>query len=396
MKQGAPIIQIDVEQFRRDPLGVLARSHDQHRNEVMGFTLGPHHGVLLSGPDGVRQVLFEHQEYLCKPAFLSDSNRGYWGDGLTSLEGKVWRHRRNILRECFTPAFLRIHQDILQTQTQQMLDGWRAGDVIDLRHQVRTLMAQSGARFVFDADVEGLQAPGRETIRFEEAYGEDFTAMSSTKNAPFALTRPRAPAAIASILNIIDARISHPGERHDVLSVLLQHGLEKETVVGEVIQMLFAGHHTVPHTLVNWANVLAKYPDVAQRMATADDRWASLVLKETMRVYPPAPLMYREVIKTFEMEGLRLDPKDMVWIGVHLLHRNTQFFPQPERFFPERFDDTEAGKIPPYAYLPFGGGPRQCIAHRWALTQMQVITKMIAQRMTLHPRGGHRFEVVPR
>jgi cytochrome P450 len=112
-----------------------------------------------------------------------------------------------------------------------------------------------------------------------------------------------------------------------------------------------------------------------------------------MRVFPPAPILYREVITPFELAGERLEPGTGVFVCTHVLHHDPRSFPEPERFLPERFAPAARASIPPYAYLPFGVGPRTCIASRVATMQMVEAGTAIARACALRPCGGDRFVV---
>lgn len=395
----------DREALRRDPLGFLAA-----RAAAPGLPrlrLGATSVVLLARPELVREVLVERLEHVGKPEFLRASNRGRWGDGLTTLEGERWRARRACLRGAFTPARVQAHREVARAYARRMVARWRAGDTMDLRHELRRLTAATAVRFVLGADVEGWGDPSwlppRTTpVPWAEAYGEDFTAVA-TGDVPLALTRPRAPAAMPVTVGIIDAALregSTGGDDRgdDALSWLVTamrepgSGLDRDAIVDELVQMLYAGHHTVPTTMLALARVLAGDPALAQR-SQADPAFLELVLHETLRMFPPAPVLYREVITPFDLEGESLEPGTGVWVCTQVLHHDPRSFPAPARFSPERFAPEARTSIPAHAYLPFGAGPRTCIASRLATLQLVEAWSTIARQHSLRPCGGDGFVV---
>lgn len=398
---GASASPDDREALRRDPLGLLAaRAAEPGLPRVR---LGTATAVLVARPELVREVLVDRLDRIGKPEFLRASNRGRWGEGLTTLEGERWRARRACLRGAFGPERVRAHREVVRSHARRMIEGWRAGEGIDLRDEVRRLTAASAVRFVLGAEVEGWgdaasPPPRRAVVPWAEAYGEDFTAVAGG-DVPLALTRPRAPVQMPVTVGIIDEAIRDGIDRGDALSWLVAAarepgaGIDRAAIVGELVQMLFAGHHTVPTTMLALARVLAGAPELAQR-ARAEPDFLELVLQETMRMFPPAPILYREVIEPFALAGERLEAGTGVWICVQVLHRDPRSFESPERFLPERFGAEARARVPPHAYLPFGGGPRVCIAQRLAMAQMVEAWSVIAGAHVLRPcGGGERFVV---
>jgi cytochrome P450 len=398
--QPPELAEDDREALRRDPLGLLAE-----RAAAPGLPrvrLGAGSAVLVARPELVREVLVERQECLSKPEFLRASNRGRWGDGLTTLEGERWRERRAGLRGAFGPERLQAHREVVRAHARRMLEAWRAGEAIDLRHEIRRLTAASAVRFVLGAEVEGWgdcssPAPRSTVVPWAEAYGEDYTAVAGG-DVPLALTRPRAPAAMPVTVGIVDAAIREGVDRGDALSWLVvaarspAAGLDRDAIVDELVQMLYAGHHTVPTSMLALARVLAHAPELAQR-TRAEPGFLELVLHETLRMFPPAPVLYREVVTPFELAGEPLEPGTGVWICTQVLHHDPRSFAAPERFLPERFTPEARGRIPAFAYLPFGAGPRTCIASRLALAQMLDTWTVVLHEHSLRSCGEEWFVV---
>ncbi|WP_266222325.1 cytochrome P450 [Paraliomyxa miuraensis] len=394
----------DRDALRRDPLGLLAaRAADPGLPRVW---LGGTSAVLLARPELVRAALVEHVEHLGKPGFLRASNRGHWGEGLTTLEGEAWRARRARLRGVFGPPRVQAHRTVVRAHAQRLVQGWSSGTAVDLRVSLRELTAASAARFVLGTDVEGwttpqAPAPRSGTVPMGEAYGEDFTAVAPG-DVPLALTRPRAPATMPVTVAIIDEAARRGDDRGDALSFALATGLPRDAVVDELIQMLFAGHHTVPTVMLSCLRMLAREPALARRLrlelassapGTATDEPSLLerVLLETMRVHPPAPILYREVITPFELAGERLEPGTGVWVCTHVLHHDPRSFDEPTRFWPDRFSSPARATIPAFAFLPFGAGPRTCAASRLATVQMVEACAVLVREHVLRPLDEHRL-----
>jgi enediyne biosynthesis protein E7 len=394
--------RLNYESWRTDMFAFL-RSLAERHGDIVGFQLGRSPCILVNGAPEVRKLFSDHEACLRKPEFVKDSNRGHWGDGLTTLEGAAWQSRRQTLRPSFRAGPVTSHMTAVARCTTDMLNAWSSHSVVNLLRELRILTARIAARVVLDADIEGY---GPETGRsgmlpLSEAYGEDYAGASGgDPGAPLVMIRPRASARMDATLRIIDERIASGEDRGDVLSELVlarsadRERLTRDEIVGEIMQILYAGHLTIPFTLVNfWRDAAAANDSVARIVTEAHDlcvndvpgaaslsgSYCLAALKESMRLHPPAPILYREVESSFEINGFEFSRNVAVWVSPQLLHNDARYFPEPHRFAPERFMGVGAhhGSI----YLPFGVGRRACIGNQLALHQMTLISHLMARRL---------------
>ena len=112
---------------------------------------------------------------------------------------------------------------------------------------------------------------------------------------------------------------------------------------------------------------------------------AERVIKESMRLYPPAWGVARQVIEDFELCGYRIPAGANVVMSQWVMHRDSRFFSDPEKFDPNRWTTEQCQKLPKFAYFPFGGGPRQCIGASFAMMEAVLLLATIARRFQLHP-----------
>lgn len=403
--KGERLGRLNYESWQADMFGFLAALVERY-GDVVGFDLGRSPCILVNGAPQVRELFFEREACLRKPEFVKSSNRGYWGDGLTTLEGPAWQVRRRILQPSFRAGPVSLRLPVVAQCTGDMLDAWASDSEVDLLRELRILTARIAARVVLDAELEGYgPSQGRSgVLPFAQAYGEDYASTpGGDPTAPLVMVRPRAPRRMDGATRIIDGRIASGEERGDVLSDLVQarlpdgQRLTRDEIVGEVIQMLYAGHLTIPSSLVSfWREIAAN--DVAERIAVEADHlcatgvpeppalsgsYCLATLKESMRLHAPAPILYREVESPFELGGFEFARDVAVWVSPQLLHCDTRYFPEPHRFLPERFMKGRPASGP--VYLPFGAGPRACIGARLALHQMTLIGLLTARRFQLIP-----------
>jgi cytochrome P450 len=353
---------------------------------------------------------------------IKTSNRGYWGDGLTTLEGDPWRTRRRLIQPAFHEARIENYGKVVVECAGDMVERWQPGQVVNLDEAMLTLTARIAARILFDAELEGFESPAANEsrsgmIRFEEAVGEEFTATRRRGDSTLAyLTRRRAGPNMDTTLKIIHERFASGEDRGDMLSFLLNATaagggrLTRQEVIGEILQMFFAGHHTIPTTLLWLWVALWQHPEVEARVYEELDRvlrgrrptvenlphlpYGEMVIKETMRFYPLAAMLPREVIEDVQLGDYTVKQGATVWVSPYLLHRDSRNFEEPERFWPERFSPERAKRISKFAYLPFGAGPRICIGSGLAMLELELVLATVAQSYRLSLAPDHR--VVPK
>jgi cytochrome P450 len=383
----------------------------QH-GDVSAFDLGDRTCVLVNRADLARTLFSRHEADLRKPDFLIESNRGYWGDGLTSMEMPDWRMRRPQLRPGFRHKAVMPRLDLTRECALDMISGWTQGAAISLTSEIRVLAARLAARSVLDAEVEGYGDPARRSgiIPLSEILGEDFRAPGGGYgDAQFEMVRPRAGQNMDQTVSIIDARMAGGAARNDILSDWLakvaQAGdnLGRDAVLGEVIQMLFASHLTLPLSLIATWRALSKHRETERSIsaeAVAID-WsqpyldvalsqslAMCAVKEALRLMPPAPILYREAVVDFDLGGFAITAGHAVWVAPRLLHLDPRYFANPLVFDPRRFGQGKLAPASIAAYMPFGSGPRTCIASRQAFLQLAIIILVVAERCVLEPLAG--------
>jgi enediyne biosynthesis protein E7 len=395
--------RLNAEFCQADIFGFLQKLTENY-GDVVGFDLGSKPYIFVGGAAQVHELFSRREAFLRKPEFIKDSNRGHWGDGLTTLEGSAWQSRRRILAACFKTDFVAHYLSIVAHCTEAMLDSWAdtsaAGAQSDPTNDLLILTARIALRAVLGAELEGY-GEGFATVPLAEAYGEPYAGVhGGDAIAPLAVVRPRAPPHMDETIRIIDARIADSGGGNDVLSQLVRARLPdggrlaREEIIAEVMQMLYAGHHTIPTSVIRfWRDCCASRNNT--RLATEADRLCAAAIpsrdaiaesfclaafKECMRLNPAAPMLYREVETAFELDGFEFPRDAGVWVSPQLLHRNPDHFPEPYRFIPERFYCSGPELTPRPPYYPFGAGRRVCIANILALHQMALVALLSARR----------------
>jgi len=358
------------------------------------------------------------------------------GDGLLTNEGASWRKNRRLIQPAFHRKRVAGYADEMTSLTEAMLDGWAPTEVRDVHRDLMGLTLEIVGRSLFGADVAGSTAIVGEAI---ELVMQRFAGI----RLPLWLPTPmnlRIRGAIAQVNGLIEGIIRErrqcTGERdrEDLLSLLLdaqgEDGarLSDRQLRDECITLFLAGHETTALNVGYTLFLLASRPDlqdtlaaeveavVGDRPAGFDDvaglRRCEQVIKESMRLYPPAWSIGRRAIEDVHL-GDHFVPKGTeVLIFMWALHRDPVHFPRPEEFCPERWTPEFERSLPRHAYMPFGGGPRICIGNAFAMIESVLIVAAIVRRyrlrlaqppklalsasITLRPSAGVRLRVQAR
>jgi cytochrome P450 len=199
------------------------------------------------------------------------------------------------------------------------------------------------------------------------------------------------------LYRIIRERRTTFDEGRDLLGMLIASGLDDDLIRDQLLTMLIAGHDTST-ALLSWAlYLLGKHPDILERARTEVDtiighesptldavanlHYLGQIIDETLRLYPPIHLGSRVAAVDLEFQDYHIPAGTRVMYSIYLTHRMGQYWDEPERFNPDRF--APVCKHPPYTFLPFGGGPRNCIGAAFAQVEAKVVLARILQQYDL-------------
>ncbi|MGN6556949.1 MAG: cytochrome P450 [Solirubrobacterales bacterium] len=181
-------------------------------------------------------------------------------------------------------------------------------------------------------------------------------------------------------------------ERDDVLSMLVQARHEDGSPMSdaeirdELLTLLVAGHETTA-TALSWAmERLTRHPEKLERLRdeveAGEDAYLTATIQETLRLRPVIVAVIRKLTEAVELGGYELPAGARVVPSIHLIHRDPEIYPEPDRFLPERFLDNPPGT---YTWIPFGGGVRRCLGAAFAQFEMQVVLRELVRRWEIKP-----------
>ncbi len=406
--------------FVRDPLGFLAEQRDAH-GDIVSVRLAGARWLVVSHPDDIETLLVKHAADVGRDEF-TDILKRVLGEGLLTSEGDLWKRQRRLLATAFTPKRIRGYAESMGEITERVLARLPHGEETSLHHAMSELTLEVVAEVLFGASVSphdvGVVRSSMEV--FNDFFGQSPEAVFQVPAwvpTPRLRAVRRARAELDSLLfRIIDARRGAP-PRGDLLGAMLAAAdddgtkMSDEQLRDETVTLFLAGHETTALALTYALYLLALHPEIEARAAdevrstlegrrpTADDvpRLAYLerVLKEAMRLYPPAWVIGREVLKPITLGGVRVEPGVQVVASQWLVHRDARFWPEPERFDPSRFEPSASEGRRRFAYFPFGGGPRVCIGNHFAMMEAVILLALVLARFRVELVPGQTLGFAP-
>ena len=405
--------------FARDPGNYLLELAQKYGDTVYMRILNLSF-YIVSHPDDIREVLVNQAEKFRKSQLDYDILSRFLGNGLLTSEGNHHRRQRRLAQPAFHSKRIQAYAETMVAYTEDLLDEWQENQVRDVADDMMRLTMFIVSKTLFSADNTTTNDNAAATI------GSAIHTFQSVSNHAYlrGFTLPEwlptqdnraAKKALATYNHhleqiIAQRRQSANGtvtDTGDLLSMLMLSrdedgsAMDDQQLRDEVATLFAAGHETTSNALTWTWYALSQNPDVEARLHEELDEvlrgrvptladlpnlpYTLMVIKEAMRLYPPAWILSARTAMEDVTIGQYTVPKGTsVTVAPYALHRLPRYFPDPERFDPERFSPEREKLIPKYAYLPFGAGPRVCIGNSFALMEAQLILATIAQQYRLH------------
>lgn len=398
---GLPLIGNTIG-FLRGGLGFAERL--QAYGDVVRYTALGETFVVVSDPQLIESVLVSCNEMYRKGSFENELGELLAPNGLVFADGDQWHDQRSLLQPLFTPERLRSYSASIRTASTTAANEWHTEETIDLRDACSKLTLSILADTLFTIDL----TTERGTIVRDAVSA--ITDRTDTSNityvwpewAPLTPTQRRFDQAMAAldalIEELIDERRRTETEHDDLLAVLLgadDSVMDDATVRDQLVTFLFAGHETTALALTYTLWLLSGHPSVRERVgdeiqekhsgsnpsatALSELTVTDYVIKEALRLYPPAYLIYREPRRDVTLDGYRIPRGTTLQLPAYTVHRDTRWWDEPDAFVPDRW--SRSTTRPEYAYFPFGGGPRHCIGMRFAMMELNVALTTLLQRL---------------
>lgn len=372
---------------------------------------------IISDPNLAYEVLVAKNDQFHKAQILRDAVGFFLGNGLLTNEGESWKRQRKLAQPAFHFQRIEAYGKVMADETLRLTDSWRDGETRDIAHDMMTLTLYIVCRTLFSADMRGKADRVGELMRVLLEGANDIINNAQTWLEKMTHVKRRRQQRAADELkvmidDIIREHRAQSEDTGDLLSMLLAardetgQPMSEAQLRDEVITLFTAGHETTANAVTWTLYLLSQHPVVEaklrQELAALDGQppsvrdlqrlpYLEMVVKESMRLYPPAGGATREPIQDVELGGYVIPKGAAVAVSSFAMHRNPRFFSSPEHFDPERFSPEREAQIPKYAYLPFGAGPRVCIGNVFAMMEARIILATLLQRWTLSLAPGEQI-----
>jgi len=427
---------------RRDFLSAWRAS--DYRSRTRAVRILGRQIVLVNDPADIKYVMAtRHENFERKSPQMRRSLEPLLGDGLFISDGKTWAARRPLVADIVHKTRVPDFGKVMEAATVEMAARWAtlpAGTELNALAEMAKLTAAIIARAVFGNDLSAEAA-------FEVVDGfTRYQRLIDSVNLGYflgfdeglpAFRGVRLKREVRRIHTVIDRVVSEHldgrGDAASMLDLLIRRqekspglGLGRDALRNEAATIFMAGHETTAATLT-WAWYLlgsapwAEARLLAEIRAVCGDRtptvadvpklaYATAVIEETLRLYPPVPILARQPKAADRVGEIDVEPAALVLVVPWLLHRSPDLWKRPTRFRPERFLKDQ--RPIPYSYIPFAIGPRICAGLQFGLTEAVLCLAILAgrfavrvregypvhptQRLTLRPEGGLPVTVTPR
>jgi cytochrome P450 len=404
----------NLPEFRKNPLDFFTDCHRQY-GDILRYRILNIDVYLLSHPDWIEAALSGDYHNFTKGRILR-ANRLMLGNGLIINEGDDWMRQRRLIQPAFHRERIAAYADVMVAFTQRMAATWQDGESLDILPAMKRLTLEIIAKTLFDSDISSQAGVVGEAL---QTFLNEFAARTGSGlltperiPTPGNLRLQKAVRRLDEIVNrMIQQRRLSGQAGNDLLTVLLEardergNQMSDQQLRDEVMNILLAGHETTALALTWTWFLLAKHPEVENRLFTELDQvlngrtphaadipnlpYTDWVLKEALRLYPPVWCLTRVALHDFEVGGYLVPAGSSLSVSQWVMHHDRRYFDEPEAFKPERWENDLARRLPACVYFPFGGGPRRCLGYSFAMTEAVLIIAALASKFRLRLVPGH-------
>ncbi len=385
---------------------------------------------IANSPDTVRYVFVENKDnYERKSPQMRRALEPLLGDGLFISDGDTWASRRKLQTPLFDSTHIKSFTDTMISTIVEMADDWQSRieksetKEIDIHPEMGKLTAEIIARTLF-----GEKLGSENSSAVVEAFAEYQSVVKQTNvtnflgfpdwlpnlNAKVGKGR-KAAKTIHDAVDAIIAKAEKGGHEGTLVAELIdanrgESGIDTMTrkqIRNELIVLFMAGHETTANVLAWTWYLISQTPEVeaklhtelnevlAGRVPQMEDvenlKFTRAILDETMRLYPPVPILSRQAKDEDEMRGKIIPPGSIMLIVPWLIQRHKKYWDNPDHFIPERFM-PDAPKPTKFTYIPFSAGPRVCLGKNFGIVESVLSIATLAQRFHLSMPAGTKLQ----
>ena len=381
-------------------LDTLTRLRTRFGNIVGVNGPGGRRALFVNDPAEVRRILVrQHGKYRKGPGF--ERVKMLLGNGLIVSDGEVWRRSRTMIQPAFSRANMHRLIEVMVICCAQRAEQWekvaRAGGTLNITQETSDFALELILKSMFGAHYDShILTSGANPFAFlSEDSTRDLRVVLKVRELRYLLLR------------IVAARRDSGSDvPFDFLSIYLAardksgKGFSDSELLDELVTLIVAGYETSAGTL-NWAwYLLAGNPVCHERLAAearsrmleresvnaegvADMRYTQALLEETLRLYPPVWLFTRRAVEDDTLTDYDIGVGTDIYLSPYILQRTAEFWPDPERFDPERFAADGEMKKAERPWFPFSLGPRRCLGEYFSFLEMKIHLGLLAQKFVM-------------
>jgi len=357
---------------------------------------------MVTDPELIERVLVSEASSFTISTAQRRTFEGIEDDAVTATEGERWKRLRRALQPAFTWEGIQEYGDRMAARTADHVERWDDGDELDLLAEMRLLALHVLADTLLGVDVAGDEAlvhDAADALVAKTDFRRPGQLLPDWVPTP---TNRRFHRAVGDLDEYVADALADADPGEDTVAGVLLAAHERGDVSMAEVQdnltgLLLAGHDSSAVTLTYAWYELSRHPEVRDGLAAevddvldgslpdADDfedlTRTRNVIRETVRLYPPAFATTRETTEPVTLGGYELPTGTQLMLPQWVLHRDERFWDDPDTFDPTRWErDVDR---PEYAYFPFSGGPRHCIGMRFARLELTLALVTMVQRVAL-------------
>ncbi|MGA8259210.1 MAG: cytochrome P450 [Arenicellales bacterium] len=379
---------------------------------------------LIYHPEYARRVLAQDYTHFSKRTIDYRVLAQIMGKGLITNDGPHWVKQRKLMQPLFSNRNVDSFDGTINALTQEMVVDWErrvAGGPLWIEREMSGLTFRIAGRTLFGSDIDEYATEVAAIVEAVNLEPQELRALMTLVPwlpTPHNLKWKRAMKRLDEIVyTMIDERLRDAGRDENILDRLINardqetgESMPRTQMRDEVVTLMLAGHETSANALTWTLYLLGTHPEVEQRLvgdlnaalggepASAADLgrlpYLKQVVQESMRLYPPVWGSARRCEQEEALGSYLLPAGSYVGVVSYALHRHPAFWPDPERFDPDRFTPGASEGRHSYCYLPFAAGPRTCIGANMAMLEVQLVLAQLLQRFELRPVPDHPVESV--
>jgi len=383
--------------------------------------------VLVTSPELVAELLVEREDALIKAPGLSVFGKPLFGNGLLTAERDFHKRQRRMMAPMFVQKRIAAFAEEMARRAEMATARFRDGETLDFAEETMRVTLEIVGKTLFDAELAGDAAAVAdalsECLHYIIESVQTLLPLPPSVPTPRNLRYRRAIAQLDEIVfRMIRERRASGRDHGDLLSMLLaaqdeegSGGMDDQQVRDELMTIFLAGHETTANALAWTFYELSLNPHVRVRLEEEMDRvlgagssarapkladlpqmpYALAVLKEAMRMHPPAYMIGREATRDVALGGHTFGKHTIFLVNIIGIHHSPKLYPDPERFEPTRFLGEAEKKLPRHAFMPFGAGSRICIGNHFALMEGHLLLTAFASKVRLDLAPGVRVKPEP-